>query len=132
MRKPALLILIFALTFAAAPIAGSASDDDRTLLIRVKAADAKNPVTFSVSYWAEANQEPVELENQSTPFETSINGNTLNATFRKEAGESKMYVEVIQFRGKRQVATVKGDGTKVEIESQSDGDGSRMTVHSFE
>jgi hypothetical protein len=132
MRKPTLPILIFALTLAAAPIIGSASDNDRTLLIRVKAADAENPVIFSVSYQAGANQKQVELKDRSTPFEVSIDGNSLDATFRKETGESKMYVEVIQFEGKRQVATVTGDGARVEIESQPDGDGSRMTVRSFE
>jgi hypothetical protein len=102
------------------------------LLIRVKAADAENPVIFSVSYQAGANQKQVELKDRSTPFEVSIDGNSLDATFRKETGESKMYVEVIQFEGKRQVATVTGDGARVEIESQPDGDGSRMTVRSFE
>ena len=133
MSKSSPFILSLCLTLVAAvPVTGSASDKERTLLIRVKAAESKKLVTFSVSYQIEENQAPVELKSQSTPFKIRVKGNALKATFEKETGDPKMYVEVVQFEGDKQIGKVTGDGIKVEIEVEPNSDGSQMKVRSVE
>ncbi len=68
------------------------------------------------------------MAGQSAPFGIKVTANTLRAMFRKQSGESEMCVEVIEFLGDRENASVTGTGDSLEVSVDSTGSDCRMSV----
>jgi hypothetical protein len=106
----------------------TASRPEKTIVVRVKAADSIKPLRFSGWYRADGSDARVQVDKRSAPFGVKMTTNSLQAAFRKESGEVEMCVEVIEFIGEKENGSVSGTGNNLEVEVRSDGAESRISV----
>lgn len=132
MKRVIALLGVVLLTFAANnPYDASASRFDRTIVLRVKAADSIKPLRFSGWYKQDESDARQEVTGKSAPFGIKMNTNSLRAAFRKQSGESEMRVEVIEFLGERENGCVTGAGDNLEVFVDTSGDACRMSVRAI-
>ena len=93
----------------------SATAPEKTIILRVTAAEPGTPVTFSGSYQFDSGR-AVQLNNQATPFGIMMRAGSLHATLRKQSGGPNLYVEVLEYTGERETGSMTGPGNSFEIE----------------
>ncbi len=129
MRRVIVLLGAVAFAFCSSnPYDASASRSQRTIVLRVKAANSVKQLKFSGWYQQSEGDARQEVTGQSAPFGIKMPTNSLRATFRKQSGEPEMCVELIEFFGERENGCITGTGDHLEASVDSSGDECRMSV----
>jgi hypothetical protein len=116
-------------------IAGSshkiaATRDDKTIILRVRSADSK-PVSFSGSYRSDESDALKDISVRSKFFGVKMKTETLTGSVHAEPTSPDVFVEVIEFTGNIETASVSGSGKALEFYVQPTGEGSRMSMRAL-
>jgi hypothetical protein len=129
MRRSAGLVLMAVLVIAlSATSKSTASQPEKTLVLRVRASEPLKQVTFSGTIQFDTSTQPLQLTRQATPFGIKIKASSLRASLRKMSGDSGLFVELIEFKDEKEVASMTRTGARVEVDAHPSGDGSSISI----
>jgi hypothetical protein len=106
----------------------TASQPEKTLVLRVRAAESIQRVTCSGTIQFDANTRPLQLNRQATPFGIKLKATSLKASLKRVSGDSDLFVELIEFKDEKEVGSITRTGTSFEVDAHQSGDRSLLSI----
>jgi hypothetical protein len=106
----------------------SADAPEKTIILRVTSTTPGTAVHFSGTYQFDTG-DAVRLENRPTPFGIMMRARSLHATLRKQSGEPRLFVEVLEYTGANETGNMTGPGNNFEIEDYAGNGAARFDTH---
>jgi len=128
MKRVITLAFVGLLALAAGGLYKTAAlSGEKTIILRVRSAE-RGPASFSGSYRSDESDAVKDIIVRSGVFGIKMKTQSLSGSIRAESGSPDLFVELIQFNGNMETASMTGKGRAVEFEAQPAGDGNGMSV----
>jgi hypothetical protein len=105
----------------------AALSGEKTIILRVRSAE-RGPVSFSGSYRSEESDALKNIVVRNSFFGLKMKTESLTGSMRAESGSPDLFVELIEFTGNRETASMTGKGRAVEFEAQPTDVGNGMSM----